>query len=128
MDREERARAKALEDRVEAMKRAERKYASQTGAALAQEQAAIEERTTNSMERKYKEDQEREERKVEARRRDMEKSKEFNATLVERKRQEREKERQDNINRRLQMESEVARLNAIEQSKVDQRKHKMVSL
>ena len=77
--REEAARAKAFQDRIDALKAIEAAYESQAGKAIAAEAKATELRTNANMEQKQREDVEREQRKVDARNKEMAKSKEFNA-------------------------------------------------
>ena len=80
--RKVRARTKAFQDRIDALKAIEAAYENQAGKAIAAEAKATELRTNANMEQKQREDVEREQRKIDARNKEIVKSKEFNAMYL----------------------------------------------
>ena len=144
--REEAARAKAFQDRIDALKAIEAAYENQAGKAIAAEAKATELRTNANMEQKQREDAEREQRKVDARNKELAKSKEFNAMygpsvyylpptihlltrrLIETKMQKQAALRQADIDMRLKFEKDSLALKEKEKEKAEKKRLQMNEL
>ncbi len=126
--KEEAARAKAFQDRIDALKAIEAAYENQAGKAIAAEAKATELRTNANMEQKQREDAEREQRKIDARNKELAKSKEFNAMLIETKAQKQAAIRQADIDMRLKFEKESVALKEKEREKAEKKRLQMMEL